>query len=52
MKAALCITLVSMLAACTVGPDYRRPVADTPPRWKTDSYWRVGEPSHAPLALD
>ncbi|KAK43222.1 RND transporter [Caballeronia jiangsuensis] len=51
MKAALCITLVSMLAACTVGPDYRRPVAETPPTWKTDSYWRVGEPSHAPLAL-
>ncbi|AQH01235.1 RND transporter [Burkholderia sp. KK1] len=52
MKAALCLTLVSMLAACTVGPDYRRPVAETPPDWKTDSYWRVGEPSHAPLALD
>ncbi|SPB13057.1 RND efflux system outer membrane lipoprotein [Caballeronia novacaledonica] len=52
MKAALCISLVAMLAACTVGPDYRRPVAETPPTWKTDSYWRVGEPSHAPLALD
>ena len=52
MKAALCVTLVSMLAACTVGPDYKRPVADTPPTWKTDSYWRVGEPSHAPLAPD
>ncbi|SAK92441.1 RND efflux system outer membrane lipoprotein [Caballeronia fortuita] len=52
MRTALGITLVSLLAACTVGPDYRRPVADTPPTWKTDSYWRVGEPSHAPLALE
>lgn len=52
MKTALGITLVSLLAACTVGPDYHRPVAATPPTWKTDSYWRVGEPSHAPLALD
>ncbi len=41
-----------MLPACTVGPDYKRPVADAPPTWKTDSFWRVGEPSHAPLALD
>lgn len=52
MKAAAFIVLSSMLAACTVGPDYKRPIADTPPTWKTDSYWRVGEPSHAPLALD
>ena len=52
MKSALGITLVALLAACTVGPDYRRPVAETPPTWQTDSYWRVGEPSHAPLALD
>ena len=43
---------VALLAACTVGPDYRRPRADTPPTWKTDSYWRVGEPSHAPLSPD
>jgi outer membrane protein, multidrug efflux system len=52
MKALLSLTLLSLLAACTVGPDYRRAAADTPPAWKTDSYWRVGEPSHAPLAPD
>ncbi|MDR5762236.1 efflux transporter outer membrane subunit [Caballeronia sp. LZ035] len=52
MKTLLGLTLVSLLAACTVGPDYRRAAADTPPTWKTDSYWRVGEPSHAPLAPD
>jgi multidrug efflux system outer membrane protein len=41
-----------ILSACTVGPDYKQPVAQTPPEWQTDSYWRVAEPSHAPLAPD
>jgi outer membrane protein, multidrug efflux system len=40
------------LAACTVGPDYQAPHTDAPPAWRTDSYWRVAEPSHAPIALD
>ncbi|VXB22605.1 RND efflux system, outer membrane lipoprotein, NodT family [Burkholderia sp. 8Y] len=52
MRRMASVALLSMLAACTVGPDYQRPVAETPPTWKTDSYWRVAEPSHAPLALD
>jgi NodT family efflux transporter outer membrane factor (OMF) lipoprotein len=52
MRGIVAIGLLTMLAACTVGPDYKRPVAETPPDWQTDSYWRVGEPSHAPLALD
>ncbi|WGS54742.1 efflux transporter outer membrane subunit [Paraburkholderia sp. D15] len=43
---------MALLAACTVGPDYSRPQAEVPPTWQTDSYWRVAEPSHAPLALD
>ncbi|WP_144151372.1 efflux transporter outer membrane subunit [Paraburkholderia sp. BCC1885] len=41
----------ALLAACTVGPDYHQPHADAPPEWRTDSYWRVAEPSHAPIAL-
>ena len=41
----------ALLAACTVGPDYHQPQADAPPEWRTDSYWHVAEPSHAPLAL-
>jgi NodT family efflux transporter outer membrane factor (OMF) lipoprotein len=41
-----------LLAACTVGPDYSRPDVQTPPAWKTDSYWRPAAPSHAPLELD
>lgn len=52
MRGIVAIGMLTMLAACTVGPDYKRPVAETPPDWQTDSYWRVGEPSHAPLALD
>jgi multidrug efflux system outer membrane protein len=38
-----------LLSACTVGPDYKQPHADTPPAWHTDSYWRVAEPSHAAI---
>ena len=41
-----------LLSACTVGPDYKQPHADTPPMWRTDSYWRLAEPSHAPLTPD
>ena len=33
-------------------PTTSEPHADTPPTWKTDSYWRLAEPSHAPLAPD
>jgi len=40
------------LAACTVGPDYKRPQAATAPAWQTDSYWRLAQPSHASLAQD
>jgi outer membrane protein, multidrug efflux system len=43
---------VSLLAACTVGPDYQRPQAEVPPSWQTDSYWRVAVPSHAPISPD
>src|SRR6185437_15577486 len=31
---------------------YARPDVPTPTAWRTDSYWRPAEPSHAPLALD
>jgi NodT family efflux transporter outer membrane factor (OMF) lipoprotein len=44
--------LALSLAACTVGPDYSRPQAEVPPAWQTDSYWRVGTPSHAPVSPD
>ena len=37
----------SLLAACTVGPDYRRPPVDMPVSWKVDAPWRVGTPNDA-----
>ncbi|RDU97616.1 efflux transporter outer membrane subunit [Trinickia dinghuensis] len=43
---------VALLAACTVGPDYKRPAVQAPQAWQTDSYWRLASPSHAPLTLD
>ncbi|WCM22628.1 efflux transporter outer membrane subunit [Paraburkholderia bryophila] len=51
-RAIAALAGAALLAACTVGPDYRRPQAEVPPVWQTDSYWRVAEPSHAPIALD
>ena len=43
---------VVQLGACTVGPDYKRPDVQAPEAWRTDTYWRLAVPSHAPLALD
>ncbi|VVG73049.1 RND transporter [Pandoraea apista] len=42
----------ALLGACAVGPDYHRPEVSTPPDWKTDGYWRLAQPSHAPLQPD
>lgn len=44
------LALAATLCACTVGPDYKTPMTDAPPTWRTDSYWRLAQPSHAPLA--
>ena len=46
------LALAATLCACTVGPDYKTPMTDAPPTWRTDSYWRLAQPSHAPLAPD
>ena len=32
--AQLAILLACALAGCTVGPDYKRPVVQTPPAWR------------------
>nr|WP_241019141.1 efflux transporter outer membrane subunit [Paraburkholderia sp. Tr-20389] len=44
--------MAAALCGCTVGPDYKTPLTDAPPAWHTDSYWRLAQPSHAPLAPD
>ena len=46
------VTFAATLCACTVGPDYKAPLSDAPPTWHTDSYWRLAQPSHAPVAPD
>lgn len=48
-RLGLLLGSAALLSACTVGPDYKRPVAEAPPAWHTDGYWRVAQPSHAPL---
>ncbi|VVE04174.1 Toluene efflux pump outer membrane protein TtgF [Pandoraea iniqua] len=49
---AVVLGVATLLSACAVGPDYQRPEVSTPPDWKTDSYWRLAQPSHAPLQPD
>jgi multidrug efflux system outer membrane protein len=52
MRLGALAAVAIILSACTVGPDYKQPVAQTPPEWQTDSYWRVAAPSHAPLGAN
>ena len=40
----VCILATSLLAGCAVGPNYRRPLVQTPPAYKTEAPWRVAAP--------
>jgi NodT family efflux transporter outer membrane factor (OMF) lipoprotein len=42
-----CIGFSGLVAACTVGPDYRRPPAPVPAVYKEAAGWKVGEPLDA-----
>ena len=46
LKASVLLCALA-LGGCMVGPDYKQPLTDAPPTWKTDSYWHVAQPSHA-----
>ncbi|WP_084908294.1 efflux transporter outer membrane subunit [Burkholderia ubonensis] len=51
-RRAAAALLCASLAACSVGPDYRRPDVSTPQAWRIDqaySYWHPAEPAHASL---
>jgi NodT family efflux transporter outer membrane factor (OMF) lipoprotein len=37
------------LAACAVGPDYRRPSVELPASWTTEEPWRAAQPDDAAL---
>jgi outer membrane protein, multidrug efflux system len=48
----LCLKLAAaaapaLLAACTVGPDYKRPALDLPVTWKLEAPWRAAAPNDA-----
>ena len=44
-RAGASLCLVGFLSACAVGPDYVRPVVETPPAWTLDGPWRTGAPA-------
>src|SRR5215468_23678 len=44
MWAALVGTAVLIVGGCTVGPDYVRPAAETPPVFKEAEGWKVAQP--------
>jgi len=39
--------LAVMVAACTAGPDYRRPEVEVPVAWKVEAPWRAATPRDA-----
>jgi len=39
-----CILAIGLLAGCAVGPNYHRPLVQTPPTYKTEAPWRVAAP--------
>jgi NodT family efflux transporter outer membrane factor (OMF) lipoprotein len=43
----IAIAVSGLLAGCLVGPDYERPAAPTPPRFKEAEGWKLGEPQDA-----
>jgi len=38
------LTVLMLLGACTVGPDYVRPTADTPVAFKESQGWKMAQP--------
>src|ERR1700722_282685 len=50
-RLALTALIASLLAACAVGPDYKRPTADVPPKYKENASWHedwaTAEPADA-----
>ena len=47
LGALLAIAGGLLLAACTAGPDYRRPDTPMPPAWKLEAPWRASDPADA-----
>lgn len=49
---ALCASPALLLAACAVGPDYKRPEAPLPATWRTEAPWREANPEDDKLKGD
>ena len=47
LGAATAVVLLCLLSGCAVGPDYKRPQAESPPAFKEADGWKVAEPSDA-----
>lgn len=45
MRGAVCACCALLLAACTAGPDYRKPALDMPVTWKVEAPWRESAPN-------
>src|SRR5258706_13435548 len=44
MRYLVATTTIALLAACTVGPNYVRPTADTPAAFKEMEGWKTAQP--------
>ncbi len=47
LTAAAAVIIISILAGCTVGPKYQRPVAPAPSAWSSEGPWREAAPKDA-----
>jgi NodT family efflux transporter outer membrane factor (OMF) lipoprotein len=45
VRALAALGLATLLAACAVGPDYRKPALDLPVAWKLEAPWRESRPA-------
>jgi len=46
-RLAIAVAAIALLAGCTVGPKYQRPVAPAPEAWSTEGPWRAASPKDA-----
>ncbi|HYM27733.1 MAG TPA: efflux transporter outer membrane subunit [Steroidobacteraceae bacterium] len=51
-RAPLGVTLLALTAGCAVGPNYHRPAAPTPERFKEAQGWKPAEPREAASGSD
>jgi NodT family efflux transporter outer membrane factor (OMF) lipoprotein len=45
VASSTCVLCTLLVAGCTVGPNYRRPVAEVPPTYKEAANWKQAQPN-------